>query len=119
MDHMSTDETVVGICTGNFPRLRVAGIKPSSAFGKGDTVVFKPKDWSLREPLQVTIKSLEVDHSQVDRVQPGQLCGVEICCSRKQLPEEGDRVFILTTPENDPLDSQIVQKANYSHDGAP
>jgi len=100
MDHMDNmSEIEVGMCTINFTKIRVAGVEVTGPFGKNDTLIFRPPADSGRNEVQVIIKSLEVNYLQVDRVEVGQRCGVEIGGSLSKLPRHGDMVFRLF--END------------------
>ncbi len=96
MDHMDDmPEIEVGMCAINFTKIRVAGVEVTGPFGKDDTLIFRPPENSGRNEVRVVVKSLEVNHLQVDSVKPGQRCGVEIGGSLKNLPRKGDRITRL------------------------
>ena len=42
MQHAESNNTDVGICTTNFPRIRVVGIRPSCPISIGDRLIFRP-----------------------------------------------------------------------------
>lgn len=96
MDHMDNmSEIEVGMCIINFTKIRVAGVTVTGPFGEDDTLIFRPPTNSERDDVTVVVKSLEVNHKQVDRVETGQRCGVEIGGSLRNLPRKGDTVIRL------------------------
>lgn len=134
MDCMETKEVPAGMCISTFMKLRVVGISPSKMLKVGDTILIKPKDSNgKRVIISQTIASMEIDHMPVKAVKPGTACGIKLCCSRTQMPQHGDQLFLVKyhtdvpagsnqlgdTPSfqtnvEDPLDSPVArQQANY------
>ena len=85
-----------GIVISSYTRLRVAAINPSIRVNLSDTLVFQPQNpcHDHRE-CRITVSSLQIDHRPVETVEPGQLCGVELGCSCRQLPRNGDTVWLV------------------------